>query len=56
MSEMRECEVGKERTRYVDIAIVGAPMVLGYAAIAQRVQLVFEFPKCVALEIEACGC
>jgi hypothetical protein len=43
------------RTRYVDIAVLGFAAVLGYAAVAQGVQLVLELPECVALEIKAWG-
>jgi hypothetical protein len=45
----------KVRTGHIDIAKVSTSMVLGYPTIAQCMQLIFEFPKCVALEIETCS-
>jgi hypothetical protein len=45
----------KARTRYLDIAKVSAATIFCDATVAQGMQLVFELPECVALEIEACG-
>jgi hypothetical protein len=43
------------RTGNFNIAVMCRATVLGYSAVTECVQCVFELPEGVALEIEACG-